>query len=251
MLAFRNLIAPDAVQQVLEAHSAWSETLPAFLLNEATVEAGPKRITVPVATFAFLRPNGVANWSMEVGGNQVTVECLLYTRWKRVWDAASGYLRMACSRLADAQSALQLASIELTVRDVFISAHQDYKLGNLFYENSGYLSPTIFATKGAWHSNVGWFETSGDSMATLNHLNADAAPSSDQRGWAIGVTHLQQERFAASISIANLFDTIPSMIDVSMSRMHSQNKRLLLRLLKSEMTNKIGLALGGSDERLG
>lgn len=243
-LGFTNLIAPDAVQRVAGAHTQWAESLPAFVINESVIEGGIRRITVPVATFAFLRPNGAANWSMDVGGNQVSVECFLYTRWNRVWEAAGKYIKQATAVLGEAQKALQIASIELTVRDVFVSSDQNYRLFDLFDEESGYVSRRIFNINGAWHCNSGWFEPLSDSAAALNHLNTDATPTEDQRAWQIGITHLQQERFLSPIPIASLVANASSIVDDSMSRMHNQNKSLLCRLLKSEMTNKIGLVGG-------
>lgn len=249
VVAFKNLITPESVQRVADGHSNWSESLPAFTLNEASIEAGSRTIQVPVATFAFLLPNGAANWSMAVGGNQIGVECFLYTRWNRVWDAAANYINQVAELLNASQTSLQLASIDLTVRDVFLSAERDYTLSDLFNKASGYISPSIFDIKTAWHCNLGWFEPVNDSTVTLNHLNTDATPSGEQ-GWAIGITHFQQERTASAISVERVVHTIPSILDASMTRMHDSNKRLLSRLLRSEITSKIGL-FGGRNGQSG
>src|SRR5262249_22427285 len=117
-LALDTPLAENAINQLKTKPAPWSEMLPAARdaagLEVAVQDGMPRQGGGGVFELFFQRPDGTATWLLRVGGQEISVECNLYTRWDRVWDQAKGLLEQAMA-FAGAHGPSSMVSFSMTV----------------------------------------------------------------------------------------------------------------------------------------
>ncbi|MBX5181677.1 TIGR04255 family protein [Rhizobium sp. NZLR5] len=236
-VVLNQVLHPQAVSAAENAHGIWQEGLPAASASDVGVDVGGRQLKAPGVLFAFLRPDGTANWSMQIGGNKIEVECNLYSRWDRVWMTAGGYLSAALAVVSQAQENLSLMMTELTVRDVFVAQNRPYQLSQLIKVGE-YLPRRVLSDGPLWHCNTGWFDDAqAGTNSHLHNLNCDAAPANSEV--AITMMHFQQKRIQEPLSVREL--SSKNFLGSEMKVLHDKNKTLLREVLTQEMLDRIGL----------
>ncbi|MBY5354575.1 TIGR04255 family protein [Rhizobium leguminosarum] len=234
-VVLNQVLQPQAISAAENSHEIWRESLPAASISDVAIDAGGRQLKAPGVLFAFLRPDGTANWSMQLGGNKIEVECNLYSRWDRVWMSALGYLASALSVTSQAQNNLAVLSVELTVRDVFVALKRPYELSHLI-KIGEYFPRSVLSAGPLWHCNTGWFDDAhSGGNGHLHNLNCDAAPANNDV--IINITHFQQKRLPEPVLVQGLQSTL----DITMKTLHEKNKTLLREILTQEMLTRIGL----------
>lgn len=209
--------------------------------------------------FASLRRDASLEWRLLCADRVVTVNCAVYTRWARVWSAASRYFR----RVFDATSISgprAIRAVTLEYVDEFFwraegrSETQVPSLDELVDFESE-LVPRDLSKRGAiWHLHQGWFDRS-DGLGELaqlplptgrilERLNVDCGARSTlvepQSIHFVRIHHMMRyELQGEPPPRADVSEGAP--VTKSFEAMHALNKRRLSQLLSKPMQERIGL----------
>lgn len=231
-------ILPNSMLIIEQNHYRWRDSLPARTVADVEIESNGRTAKAPGVIFAFVRPDGSPSWSLGVAANRIDIECNLYSRWERVWHSAKEYFVKILEILSTCQPELQIAGIELTVKDVFVADGNAYSLDQLL-NHSPRLPNYVFSSGQAWHVNSGWFEGDETSGRTLHHLNCDTAV--DQDLTLVNISHYQQRNMMFPPQTNNAKLDKPALLDKYMGELHLSNKKLLSELLTAQMAERINL----------
>lgn len=173
-------------------------------------------------------------WMLRADNNQLTVNCLTYTRWVDVWARAQRFLSLATGVMSNSDN--RVTAIILQYIDQFLIDGQDYSPQELFSDTSPYLTKQAFNSGRLWHLHQGYFDQLLDiKTKRLNVLNI--ATTHDRTL----VDHSQHIVFPdAPLSIVDTENRINSV----MQELHERNKEVLLHLLSGDMLERIGLRPG-------
>lgn len=196
----------------------------------------------PMVQFAYLRPDGSATWSVQIGEGTVHVSCTRYSRWVKVWETASTYLASVIKVLLNPETTL-MPAVTLVVVDKFLASSHEAGTKALL-RPCDLIAPAALEISGQWHSHVGWFDHAFADGQILNQLNVDRVrePQGQAERTAIVIKHVQQLQFATPKNIGSLLGTDGFWIAEPMKYMHDRNKAILMKLLLPEMQRRIELA---------
>lgn len=231
-------IAHGSILTIEQNHNRWRDNLPARTIADVEIESNGRTGKAPGVIFAFVRPDGSPSWSLSVAANRIDIECNLYSRWERVWHSAKEYFVKILEILSTCQAELEIAGIELTVKDVFVVDRNAYSLDHLL-NHSSRLPSYIFSAGQAWHANCGWFQDEEPPNRTLHHLNCDTA--ADQDLTFVNISHYQQRSLMPSQKKSDEKPDKSALLDRYMRELHLSNKQLLSDLLADQMAERINL----------
>ena len=243
---FDGAVHPSAVQY-LQTRSDLLRDLPAVQQPQAIemLMTGTAPVSRPLSgvQLSHLRPDGSAAWALRLVGNELSVECTRYTRWRTVWKAAQAYLMAGLEAAGTRkENGRKVAVLGHNVLDVFVAQADPYNLSTLL-KPSDLVAPKIFVAGSTWHNHVGWFEPlNAGNVAWLIQVNIDAVrgppgPLPAQTELRVQIMHNQELRFTAPVAI----DELTGELDARMNKLHLMNKHILSELLTAEMARQIGL----------
>lgn len=202
--------------------------------------------------FAAIRRNGAYEWRVQCLPQTITVNCLAYTRWKRVATAVRTYL----GRISSVTSPRRIRAVTLQFIDEFTLVSDgervDWEL--LFALDSPFL-PRWFGSRGRiWHLHQGWLVDEPESPPgsadkplegqLLERLHMDSLlrplPGRPDGEHVVRIDHLQRavckQPVVTTEHSAN-GDTLFEMFEV----LHRRNKDVLRRLLNETVQKRISL----------
>lgn len=224
------------------AHTNWADALPAVREPAGfaiVVDAGKgiRAQSAPGVEFAFVRPDGSPVWALRVLGTEIVVECSRYSRWERIWGAASKHLELALEVVGSLNEPNSLIGVTHLVQDGFIAPLEDQDIQQLFVK-SDLLPAAIYGRGADWHAHSGWF-AQAEAMRTLHNLNVDATSDQAAAAARVTVTHLM------TVSREPDVDYNPKILSDwlrrTMTLLHSENKALMAKLLSEPILERIGL----------
>jgi uncharacterized protein (TIGR04255 family) len=232
-------------------HRVWRAELPAMSpvqavmmrVNPAT--RAQETINAMGVQFARLRPDGSPAWLLRAVGQEVVVECFLYTRWERVWERARYYIIRVIKLLCESQIELKIPAVSLTVQDRFRVTRQPYDLSTLLVHND-VLPRHVFERGSFWHSHSGWFqpENMGQVLNVVNIESRDGftSPSGgDDEANALFVVFMHLQQYRPTEAISGNRTEFESVLNELLEKMHQSNKRLMHTMLTPDMRKRIGL----------
>tara|TARA_R110000868_G_scaffold411715_1_gene707933 strand:- start:1315 stop:2163 length:849 start_codon:yes stop_codon:yes gene_type:complete len=227
-------------------HAEFAHELPALRNPSAfrmNIDPGQEMrpSALPGVEFAFLQPDGSPIWALRVVGDEITVECNLYSRWARVWGASQSYLFGTIQALAGQNSSIRIMAANLSVRDAF-SGDAELQDPSSCLRMSRFVPEMAFKNGNRWHCHTGWFEES-NSFEILHNLNLDASavqlingPKSSRLSISHSLTHRIPEEVAGGGA-----DTACNYLQKVFETLHMQNKAVVKELLVDETSAAIGL----------
>ncbi|WP_313602471.1 TIGR04255 family protein [Rhizobium sp.] len=239
-LLFTRPLAPKTVAKVESRHELWRDALPAKSRLDVDVDVNGRTLKAPAVMFGFLKPDANPVWSMQVGANQIEVECFLYSRWQRVWETAREHFVGVLDIVAAAQEALQVRAMHLTVKDVFLSQDGPISAGDML-KPSNKVPPHALTAKGPWNSYFSWLNEENEDIRTLHACDIDSSFDGEQS--SVEVTHMQTRNTGIDIPIGEICGTGFSRLDAIMEAMHQSNKGFISELITNEMAERIGLGV--------
>lgn len=206
--------------------------------------AGQPRFLMGVE-FAAFRRNGAYEWRVQCLAQTVTVNCLAYTRWKRVVATARAYFE----RILSSTSRRPIRAITLQFIDEFTLESDDERVawGRLFALESRFL-PRWFGSDGRiWHLHQGWLagehggllgsETRLPRGQLLEKLHMDSLLRSilgtSDREHVVRIDHLQRLTFEEPVLAPEEPDTRTVSLGSIFSdfeKLHRRNKDVFARL---------------------
>jgi hypothetical protein len=242
-LAFSRPFQGPDLDVFRQAHFQWAEALPAIREPAGfaiVVDAGKgvRAQNAPGVEFAFMRPDGTPVWAFRVFGNEIVVECSRYSRWARIWGAASKYLNLAFELVAGLETPANLTGVTHLVQDSFVAPLTDQDVSQLFVR-SDLLPNAIFERNADWHSHTGWF-ADATNLRVLHNLNVDATSDQAASAARISVTHLMTvsgESVPGEGAAAQA-----AWLEETMTLLHAENKTLMAKLLDPRVLERIGLS---------
>jgi uncharacterized protein (TIGR04255 family) len=241
-------LAEGAIQQLKTRPAPWSEMLPAARdaagLEVAVQDGMPQLRRRAAIEHSFLKPDGTATWLLRVGGQEITVECNLYTRWDRVWDQAKGLLQQAMT-FSGTHSPSSVASFAMTVLDRFQTDDLNDNTKELF-KVSNLIGSRLFDTNNLWHQHAGWLEADA-AGELLTNVNIDVLPvdvGDRAKGKIVNFLHLQRLTPPAPILLTTNADDNGQLLEGIAARMHQRNKDILEVMLSDQAQKAIKLSGG-------
>nr|WP_280923347.1 TIGR04255 family protein [Rhizobium halophytocola] len=236
---FTTALSPNAIVAIDQSHEKWRDSLPARTPLEVEIDVGGREVKLPGLVFSFMKPDGNPTWSMTVGGNKIEIECFLYSRWQRVWNSVLRILQNALSAISALKDNLLISSVELAVRDTFITQDPDYALDQLM-NRCRFVPEWAFKAGRSWHSHIGWMGDFAERSRTLHNLNADVVPRESET--YIKVTHYQLRNTGTDLKVQELIDSNLAQLDVMFNNLHDVNKNIMSELITKKMGQRIGLS---------
>ncbi len=197
------------------------------------------------------RTDGNLEWMLRTTENIISVHCLDYTRWENVWDTAKKYLEAAFEQIQESGSFVNAIGIKYIDRFVYQDDVKNYKVSDLFSENTELLANKLFNSGPLWHSHIGWFEKiDGIDFPCLNQVNIDATYA-DFSGLKKPVTTIEHtailnaDEYKRDISSFIEYEDKNdenSKFDKMIFILHNINKEVLISLLNVDLKQKINIS---------
>lgn len=256
-LVFAESLAP-AVLQSIEAllEQRFKEELPGAQRGEAQqmqvtlggsdgaqplpVSAAPE--LHDVARFLAL-PDGRFERHIQAAGNMLVFHSFKYTSFSEFKLGALKYVGAIVETL---NPELVLQEVGLRVVDKFLYGpnilEENYRVSEIFKENSKYLTPAAYEAGLLWHVFQGWFEPwGGDGCKILNQLHLSNTNSQGIAGSATVIDHRAAfKRVNQSLKLGEILSE-PLGLNEIMEKLHAGNKQALLELLAENKAREIGL----------
>jgi hypothetical protein len=244
VLEFDKQIEAGAIQNLISSANAqaavpWSASLPAVTASPGLGGS------LSGVQFSYVQPNARAAWLLRIAADEIRVECSVYTRWKKVWGTAEGYLRQAVEYINQSDKSISANRVTIQVIDKFVGAPTSYKIGELIRDRT-IVGDTPFENGDLWHVFLGWFDLPKWGRV-LNNFNVQSTGEGriedplpvESAPYSVSITHFQQAtpRKGLGRDLASLSEV--------MDFMHGRNKNLLERLLTDEQLDTIGLVRKG------
>ena len=236
----QNDLPKTNVQKVLETAINIQDGQPSGTLKEELNGIELQRI----------KPDGALEWMLRTTENIISVHCLDYTRWDDIWLEAKKYLQLAFRQVRGSENFVNSIGIKYIDRFVYDGINEEYRVSDLFSEETDLISRRLFSPNPLWHSHTGWFEDLVEiDSSCLNQLNIDAtyANFSGLRKPVVTVEHnVILKTSSNSDSISSYLDyegedENNTKLDQIMHALHMVNKKVLSSLLNSEMKERINL----------
>lgn len=228
----------DAVRPELpymEERRRMSMTLSVMAGQQSTQETVVDPSPAGVVFRAVASPDP-SPWMLRAENNRIIVNCLEYTRWEEIWGRTKGYLQLTLDVVAR-QPSMQVNAVVLQYIDRFVRDNTDgYSAGEVFNQNSSFLTKQIFRSSELWHLHHGHFDMLEKYGKTLDVLNIGTLV--DISGHTTTIDHMQQLVLQdAPLAVTDVLGKI----DDIMCRLHTRNKQILLDLLNTQMLDRINL----------
>nr|WP_295888663.1 hypothetical protein [uncultured Devosia sp.] len=249
-LVFSQPFHDKVLELVRENAGKWTAHLPAHKTPRGfdlqIDENGHSTHETQGIEFAFLRPDGRPAWAFRVLGNTVMVECSRYTRWRSVFGQAQQHIQAFVDLVADWCPEHHLVQTILVMRDDFVwfGDRSEYALAEILRPTE-FVAAKCFDAGAVWHSNAAWFDSDveSDTLTTLAVMSAhsDDICESKNADAHINVTHAQDFRPKAPMTISALKQSFGPAFTSVLETMHARNKELLRKILVAETAQQIGL----------
>jgi len=245
VVAFEQPFTPDEVNKFVGLEQSLKKEFPSFNimsnvsftfkqnLNGQPVVENPSSGIPNGVLFQKFRGDGKVEWSLQVIGNQIIVNCCNYTRWDEVWEKAKKNIIRIISILENKSN--KVAFICLQVMDKFI--HNDiesYSYEDIFDEDSHFLNNHIKECDYFWHIHQGWFENKEKSQLNIINITTGA-----ENGNVITLLDNNQRIIFENGMYVEAFK---EKIDEVFPVLHENNKKLLKNLLSNVALERVGLS---------
>lgn len=237
-LLFTRPIAPKSISAVESHHDLWRVALPAKSRLDVDVDVSGRPVKAPAIMFGFLKPDANPVWSMQVGANQIEIECFLYSRWQRVWETSREHLKNVLGVLAEAQDKLLVSAMHMTVKDTFISDDNTVTAKDLLRQ-SDKLPQYVFKALGSWNTYFSWLVDEDEDVRTWHASDIEGSFYSD--GARVEIVHSQTRNTGVDLPITDVSELGFERLDAMMETMHLSNKGFVSELIVADMGERIGL----------
>ena len=188
-------------------------------------------------------PSGAHLWRVTLEGPILTVMCHDYTHYEAVWDRAAHYMHEALTALGNSYSVVEISHQVLDRFNYQTAAGQDahvaYQIGELFRNDSPYLTPHTKNCGLLWHVFQGWFVTDTEGRMDLHQLNISSTKTGDN-AFAALIDHR-----ATAPAIASPEPVVPEQamqgLAQDFGRLHACNVQVMRGLLTDAKLVEIGM----------
>jgi uncharacterized protein (TIGR04255 family) len=194
------------------------------------------------ASFEAIKRDGSLEWAVRVDQNNLTVNCLEYDGWERVWPKVKRYIEMAAPLVFASDNNVKSCALQYV--DVFEWEGDiaQCRTEALLRKDSRYVPASIWDHGPLWHLHQGWYTPSdlagGGRMLERVHIDVQTRP--DGRPFAQIDMVLRLDP-ATPIAVNGLFDGGNASLDHIYDRLHALNKDTLRAYIIKELADRIGL----------
>lgn len=238
-----NRVAPDIMKNLPRRRDQQSFNL---TIDPSSAQgAAPIQSTLPEPggmIFDVVAPNG--EWRKALSLSQQFVS-MAFSEYQSYANAKAETFKFFEAVLPTLLEFTQVCGYGLQYVDEFVAdvLVENFEATALFKPDSDLLPPRVATARGAWLSQHSFFEPL--SGHDVNHLvnvqiNVGQPPGAAETRAEIQTTHRVQPRSGMQLSGKSVKDLVSAATGV-LDEMHAANKRLLMRLLQPEMTERIQL----------
>lgn len=248
LLVFSGVLSQTVVDAIADATESLRGDLPGLQRSGANVQAGGvPAFVLPEVARVLTGNDGAIKWRLSAGGNALVVLCNEYTRFDDVLARAMRYFTAALNGIT---SAIPLQEIGFQVIDRFVYPvdcdRSAYTTDELFREDCPYLTPQSKASGPQWHVHSGWFQQANTPQPLLNQLNISNVDMDVglNKHLATAIDHRVILRLNGALTTADIKpsnETQPDALDALFRAMHAENKAVIMRTLRPEKLQQIGM----------
>ena len=193
--------------------------------------------------FSRLGHDGKLEQAIRYARGVLTAHFAKYNGWENVLPTSLRYLKQLVLEKVDLK-ANPVTVISLRFIDTYTyTGDKDESCAQfLFKRNAPYIVANCFETKGAWHSNTGWFEAAPGGGKILNQLNIANRIAGENAVVTVdhdGTVDLKSPRKSLQEIDG---DSVPETgLEGILNALHSGNKRILQNILLDDMLQRIGV----------
>jgi uncharacterized protein (TIGR04255 family) len=207
------------------------------------IDAATGKVTAGIAAFLpVVYTSADSASALIVAPNSVMFQTTRYIRWRQF---EAGLELLAFPLVERFLGAVNGASLRLEYTDCFLwpGSWDDFDSTLLLGQSSEFVCREAQKSCADWHSNCGWLEDNGDFRHIKNvNIAAVARPGRDGAiRPAVVIYTLDQEQKAPGAQ-GDLFDNKATVLS-KLSKLHSDLKALLAKVITSDMSDIIGLNL--------
>ena len=237
------------IEKLVRGHDRWKDKLPRLTQTQTIFgDVVPQPVTLsPVLGVSFerIKPDGEPAWRLRCEGHSLFVNCLEYTRWKDVWDTASGYMRGVFEAVGAEDMSVEGVFLQYINVFDWVACPKEYDIIQLLDVDSEYFPGAIKNYDAAWHLHQGSFVPVSFPMFgnILQKIHFDALREDKAGQPAIRLDTFLRFDFNDCVS-AGVFLEENSQLEEVFGDLHRRNKRLLQNLLTGSVCKNIGLGKG-------
>lgn len=190
-------------------------------------------------------PSGAHLWRVTLEGPILTVMCHDYTHYEAVWGRAAHYMHEALTALGDSYCIVEISHQVLdrfnyqTV--VGQDAHKAYQMGELFRDDSPYLTPHTKNCGLLWHVFQGWFVAGTEGRRDLHQLNISSTQTGENAFAALIDHRATAPATASPESVAP--EQATQALAQDFARLHACNVQVMRDLLTDAKLLEIGMEI--------
>ena len=250
----------DAVR---ELHPKFARDLPKLdTMTVATLYLGPgappargPNTPAPPVTMAAYKKDGTLETRLILQGQSVTVNFLLYSRWRDLGPKACLWIRevltAALCRSSPNMPPLAIMALQHQIVDVFKwdGDEASMTIADLFKSEPARLPKAVWTSVGSpWQAAhttvVPYVRGPLPRAALVDLLNVDLNDEPSV-GWRLRLEHTSEVRFEAPLQPEMLFvspeaDATP-LVEAVMNDLHARNRDMMQGLLRPDMLSRIGM----------
>lgn len=193
--------------------------------------------------------DGSVSWVLRVNGVHVSLHCVEYTRWDAVYASAKMVLAKVFKLLREDNGILSFG-MKVIDRFDYLGSEEEFNISELLSERSRYLPVNLFSSRNRWHVNSGWFVAYQNAIEVLHQLALDSSIHTDELGNFknfITIDHTATFKTLNPIvrepAVHAPFDEQAlGFIDAAFHHLHLENKRVMIDLLRSEVSRKLNIS---------
>ncbi len=175
--------------------------------------------------------------------NSITWATQQYVRWAQF---KSQFAKVASFAIDEYETLISASSIQLEYWDRFIwtGDWEDFDVRRLVEADSILVAPKAIGSPREWHSHIGWFEEKVDARRLWN-VNVDVVGLHEAIGTrrpSVGIYTMARDQVSPDAG-QDPFDSRP--VTDRLDALHDELKNVLKTLICSDMSERIGLDLGG------
>jgi len=229
------------IAEVLKDDLPKVNELKKFSLNiDATKQKQSGEFETSGLSLQSFRPDGTPAWELQVMHDAVVATCRTYTSWTKEKETAIKYLKTVLHVLEHSGSDNLISGVTLQITDRFIEPNfVSYDLGEVFNNESPYLTKNALTQGALWHVFQGWFDDMNGAFdgRCLNILNISTNLTKDHTS---NIEYSIQDQISEPQQAA-VFNQEADYLNSIFDNLHEKNKIVIKELLCNKQLKAIGL----------
>ena len=237
-----------ALEQRLKDELPSFQKMTALSVNISDEQLAPiTRPRLGGVVLQHFQENGKPDWVLRAGHNQITVNCLKYTRWNEISATSIRFLSAAAKSVDSETNRITAVATQFIDKFIYESIPINYDIQDVFRKDSVFLTQQASVSGNQWHVFQGWFtypeNTAFPKGKVLNVINLTSAIQNEQLQAIID--HTSQITFDLPAPVRNIVEPHikvgSALLGDCYVFLHEQNKIMMRKTLSDVQLKAIKL----------